>query len=106
MDERIEYELIDTDTSTDGYGTPPKSFLKECEKYWRQYWKDREKQYSDADKAFYGVEEDGQEYFYIGKTRIKITEHFPETGADMRELMAKMILSAARQTDTATDSPE
>ena len=90
----------------DYFEKPPESFLKECEAYWRQYWREREKKYTDADKAFYGVEEDGQEYFYIGSTRIRITEHFPENGADMRELMAKMILSAARQPDNGADYPE
>ena len=34
MDERIEYELINTDAATADYETPPDSFLKECEEYW------------------------------------------------------------------------
>lgn len=106
MDKRIEYELIDTDTQTADYETPPDSFLRECDRYWRQYWKGRERAFTDADKAFYGVDEDGQEYFYIGSTRIRITEHFPENGADMGELMAKMIRSAARQQDNGADYPE
>lgn len=99
MNEKNAYAPIDLAEPFYGFETPPRSFLKDCEKYWCQYWRDREKQYTDADKAFYGIEEDGQECFYIGNTRIRITEHFPKTGADMRELMAKMILSAARHLD-------
>lgn len=97
MDERMEFELIDVDTQTADYETPPKSFLKECDKYWRQYWKDREKNISDADKAFYGVDEDGQEYFYIGKTRIKVIEHFPDDGPSLCDVMELMILSDAQE---------
>lgn len=97
MEEKFEYELVDTDTPLVDYETPPKSFLKACEKYWRQYWNEREKQYTDADKAFYGVNEEGQEYFYIGKTRIKVVEHFPDTGPSLCDLMKRMILSDTQE---------
>ena len=97
MDEQFEYELVDGDAPAGDFETPLKSFLKECEKYWRQYWKDREKNISDADKAFYGVDEDGQEYFYIGKNRIKVIEHFPDTGPSLCDVMERMILSDARE---------
>ena len=97
MDEQIEFELIDGDAPAGDYETPPKSFLKECEKYWRQYDRDREKQFTDADKAFYGVDEEGQEYFYIGKTRIKVIEHFPDDGPSLCDVMERMILSDARE---------
>lgn len=65
-------------------------------------WKEREKQFTGMDKAFYAVGEDGQEYFHMGKTRIKITEHFPEKGRAMGELIEELILYAARQ-DARTD---
>ncbi len=55
------------------------------------------------DRAFYAVGEDGQEYFYIGKTRIKITEHFPEKGRTMGELIEDLILYAARQGEKTDD---
>ena len=91
MDEQFEYELVDGDAPAGDYETPPKSFLKECEKYWRQNDRNREKQFTDADKAFYGVDEDGQEYFYIGKTRVKITEHFPDEGKSIGDLIEDMV---------------
>ena len=99
MDEQFEYELADSDAPVGDYETPPKSFLKECEKYWRQYWRDREKQFTDADKAFYAVEEDGQEYFYIGKNRVKITEHFPDEGKSIGDLIEDMVLYDAGLSD-------
>lgn len=49
------------------------------------------------DKPFYTVDEDGREYFCIGKTRIRITEHFPENGRSMGELIEDLVLYAARQ---------
>ena len=33
MDEQFEYELVEGDAPAD-YGTPPESFLRECEEYW------------------------------------------------------------------------
>ncbi len=52
---------------------------------------------STGNKAAYSVDRNGQQYYCIGDTRIKITEHFPRTGKTMVELMGDMILSAARQ---------
>ncbi len=91
------YDVIDLNTPFWDYEQPSRTTLREFEKYWDQYWKEREKQYTDMDKAFYAVDEDGQEYFYIGKNRIKITEHFPEKGKTMGELIEDLILYAARQ---------
>ena len=98
-----EYEWVDLNTPFWDFEKPPRETLREFDKYWRQYWKEREKQYTDMDKAFYAVEEDGQEYFYIGKTRIKITEHFPEKGKTMGELIEELILYAARQDERTDD---
>ena len=39
----------------------------------------------------------------MGKTRIKITEHFPERGRTMGELIEELILYAARQEERADD---
>ena len=48
-------------------------------------------------QGFYSVDQTGQTYFCVGDTRIKVTEHFPQTGKTVVELMGDMILSAARQ---------
>ena len=48
------------------------------------------------DKAYYTVDEDGQAYYVIGRTRIRITEHFPETGKSMGERIEDLLLTVAR----------
>lgn len=37
------------------------------------------------------IEENGQEYFVIGNLKIKITEHFPDNGKEIQELVAELI---------------
>ena len=61
------------------------------------------KRYAGMDKAIDTVGEDGQAYFHIGKTRIKITEHFPEKGRTVGELVEELILHAARRDQRADD---
>ena len=45
----------------------------------------------------YSTDAGGQVYCHIGNTHIKVTEHFPETGRSIGELIEDMILYAARQ---------
>ncbi len=68
--------------------------------------KEREKQFGDMDGAFYTVEEDGREYCQIGKTRIRITEHFPEKGRTMGELIEELVLYAARREESVKENPK
>ena len=35
---------------------------------------------------------DGEEYYIMGKTRIKITEHFPASGKQLDELVTDLIV--------------
>ena len=37
------------------------------------------------------VIEDGEQYFIMGKNRIKITEHFPDEGKQLDELIMDLI---------------
>lgn len=37
---------------------------------------------------------DGQQYFHIGNTRIKITEHFASNGKQVDAILEELILSA------------
>ena len=39
----------------------------------------------------------GDEYFIFGKCRIKITEHFPENGRTINELIEELILYKAKK---------
>jgi len=38
-----------------------------------------------------------QQYFIMGKTRIKITEHFPVTGKQIDELIADLIANKIKE---------
>lgn len=40
---------------------------------------------------------DGTQYFVVGKTRIKVTEHFPEQAPTMASLIEDLILYTAKQ---------
>ena len=40
--------------------------------------------------------ENGEQYFIMGKTRIKITEHFPSTGKQIDELVTDLIANKIR----------
>jgi len=37
------------------------------------------------------TDEDGKQYYIVGKTRIKITEHFPANGKAIDELLSDYI---------------
>ena len=41
----------------------------------------------------------GQTYFQIGKTRIKVTEHFPEAGPSIADQLVDVITYSARSGD-------
>ena len=43
------------------------------------------------------IEEDGQAYFVIGDLKIKITEHFPDTGKQIQELVTELITHKTRE---------
>ena len=40
--------------------------------------------------------ENGEQYFIMGKNRIKITEHFPSTGKQIDELVTDLIINKIR----------
>ena len=39
----------------------------------------------------------GEEYYIMGKTRIKITEHFPASGKQIDELITDLIINKIRE---------
>ena len=45
----------------------------------------------------YRYSKDGQLYFIHGKTRIKVTEHFPEGGKSLNTLLEDVIQFSAKQ---------
>ena len=44
------------------------------------------------------VIENGEQYFIMGKTRIKITEHFPANGKQLDELITDLIAHKMKKT--------
>ena len=46
--------------------------------------------------SFYATDPDGTEYFYCGKTRIKIKERFTSQGKEMEHFLEDVIQFAAR----------
>ena len=43
------------------------------------------------------VIKDGEQYFIIGKNRIKITEHFPANGKQLDELITDLITQKIKE---------
>lgn len=43
------------------------------------------------------VIEDGKQYYIIGKNRIKITEHFPDNGKQLDELITDLITNKIKE---------
>ena len=47
--------------------------------------------------SFYMIDADGTLYYFCGNTRIKVTEHFSESGKTLGELMEEMVLREAKK---------
>ena len=43
------------------------------------------------------VTENGEQYYIIGKNRIKITEHFPDNGKQLDELITDLIVQKIKE---------
>ena len=52
-----------------------------------------------ADTAIYLTDENGEEYYCCGNTKIKITEHFAKDGKTMGELLEDLIMREAKKSD-------
>ena len=49
-----------------------------------------------APQIFYAIEFDGTMFFYHGKTRIKVTEHFNDNGRPMTDLVEDVVRFTAQ----------
>lgn len=47
-------------------------------------------------EGYYTEDENGQLYYHLGRTRIKVIEHFPDEGETITERIEALILSEAR----------
>ena len=68
----------------------PMDFIEEC----RLFRETHERIYAEKQKAipvFYGIEPDGTAYFYHGNTRIRVTEHFNDSGRSFSALVEDVV---------------
>ena len=98
------HDHVNLDDPLWDFEQPPRATLREFHQYWRQYWREHRRKYTDADKAFYAIDVDGQMFFYFGNTRIKVTEHFSGNGKSMDKLIEDLVHYAAHQGANYADS--
>lgn len=63
---------------------PPRNVLDE----WKQF---NESKIQKHPEPYYGTELDGTTHFYIGNTRIKVSEHFNDRGKAIDNLLENVI---------------
>ena len=83
-------KAFDHESYFDPVFDPPESFLQECRKYWEAFYERIMEAKPDV-PTFYAVDENNVVYFYHGKTRIRVSEHFPGSGKSYGEIAADTI---------------
>ena len=87
---------IDLESCFEPVFEPPKSFLDMCKRYWENYYAEIIKA-KPAVPMFYAQVEDGTLYFYHGKSRIRVSEHFKPQGRTYGEIAAETIRYVAQE---------
>ena len=87
---------IDIESCFDPVFEPPKSFLDVCKRYWENYYAEIMKSKSSV-PMFYAQDADGTLYFYHGKSRIRVSEHFKPQGRTYGEIAAETIRYVAQE---------
>ena len=87
--------IIDLESCFDPVFEPPKSFLDACKRYWADFYAEIMKSKPSV-PMFYAQVEDGTLYFYHGKNRIRVSEHFKPQGRTYGEIAAEAIRYAAK----------
>ena len=78
-------DLIDLCVCYEPSDFPPKEILRE--------WKLESK---PKREPYYGTEPDGEMFFYVGNTRIKVSEHFNDHGKTINDLLEDVIKHSAK----------
>ena len=91
MDKTFVYEPIDLCACYEPFEEPPADLIEEWN---RLYWEGPED--TPENRAFYLIEPDGTMYYYFGNTRIKVSEHFAQTGKPVDKLIENVIEYAAK----------
>ncbi len=79
------YESIDLRECYEPLDFPSKEILRE--------WK---LENEPKREPYYGTEPDGEMFFYIGSTRIKVSEHFNKDGKRLEDLLEDVIKYSAK----------
>ena len=90
---------IDLENCFDPVFEPPKSFLTACKRYWEDFH-DEIMETKSVVPVFYARDEDGTLYFYHGRTRIRVSEHFKPQGKAYGEIAAETIRYVAQNGKT------
>ena len=91
MKEHVEnYESVDLCACYEPIFELPTDLIEKWHELWRKKY-GIEPEPTPENKAFYGIEPNGEIYFYFGGTRIKVTEHFSGTGKSVNALIENVI---------------
>lgn len=96
--ELYKYEPIDLCACYEPLFAPPKELLKE----WKRQSEAPPVEPTLENTSFYVTMPDGTKYFYCGNTRIKVSEHFSDSGNTMGDLITDVIQFAAGQGSTVS----
>lgn len=89
-------DCLDIEKCFDLIFDPPQSFLDDCKKYWDDFF-EKIMLCKPEVPTFYAIDENGVEYFYHGKNRIRVSEHFAEKGKTYGEITADTIRYVVRR---------
>ena len=87
---------IDLESCFDPIFEPPKGFLDACKRYWENFCDEIMKAKS-AVPMFYAQDGNGTLYFYHGKSRIRVSEHFKPQGRTYGKIAAETIRYVAQE---------
>ncbi|MCD8148782.1 MAG: hypothetical protein LUE92_04290 [Clostridiales bacterium] len=99
--EKYVYEPVDLCACYEPLYDPPPEQEKEWELKWKQQLAEAEQ---SKQKCYYGTDESGVTYFYFGKERIRVTEHFADRGQTYCQAAEEAIRYAIRNAGSRPSS--
>lgn len=93
---QYQYEPIDLCACYEPIFIPPKELLED----WKRRREEPPIEPTLENTSFYVTMPDGTKYFHCGNTRIRVSEHFSDSGNTMGDLITDVIQFAAGQGNT------